>query len=386
LFVPREDTRISPEDLRDWLVANQISISFLPTALAERVMLLEWPVNTALRFLLTGAETLHRRPAAGLPFELVNNYGPTECTVVATSGRVLADDRDGLPSIGRAVANTNIYILDENLRPVTSGETGEIYIGGAQVARGYLNRPELNRQKFLRDPFAGKRGARMYRTGDLARLRSDGEIAYVGRIDDQIKILGHRIEPAEIEAVIDRHATIAESVVVARGGDCAGKRLIAYVTLRDGVTPSATELRDSLRPSLPDYMVPALFVKLERFALTSSGKIDRSCLPEATLENSLPEQNFFAPSSATEKRLAAIICELFHLPTLSVNDNFFLLGGHSLLGAQLIIRIRAEFGVDLALRSLFESPSIAELSSEIERLIVARIEQLSEAEAQALLG
>lgn len=386
LYLPSEDTRISPEALRDWLVANQVSISFLPTALAERIMLLDWPAHTFLRFMLTGADTLHRRPSTNLPFEVVNNYGPTECTVVATSGRVSAHDNDGLPAIGRAIRNTGVYLLDENLRPVTPGEIGELYIGGAGVARGYLNRPELTLEKFLPDPFNVAPDARMYRTGDLARMRPDGEFAYVGRRDEQIKILGYRIEPAEIEAVIDRHPTIAESVVIAHGCNCADKRLIAYVTLRNGNTPSATDLRDSLRSALPDYMVPAQFVKLEKLPLTVSGKIDRALLPEPTQENSLCDQNFSAPASTIEKRLATIICSLFHLQTVSRNDNFFLLGGHSLLGAQLIIKIRAEFGVDLALRNLFESPSIAELSNEIERLIVARINLMTEAEAQALLG
>jgi len=386
LYLPSDETRISPEALRDWLVSNQISITFLPTALAERVMLLEWPASTALRFLLTGADTLHRRPATNLPFEIVNNYGPTECTVVATSGRVSPIDSDGLPAIGRAIASTEIYLLDENLRPVAPGETGELYIGGAGVARGYLNRPDLTLEKFLLDPFNLAPGARMYRTGDLARMRANGEFAYVGRVDEQIKILGYRIEPAEIEAVIDRHPSIAESVVVARGCDCADMRLTAYVTLRNGTTPSATELREHLRSVLPDYMLPATYVKVEGFPLTVSGKIDRTLLPEPTIDNSLRDQDFSAPSSILEKRLAAIICELFKLQTVSVNDNFFLLGGHSLLGAQLIIKIRAEFGVDLALRNLFESPSIAELSNEIERLIVARIDRMTEAEAQALLG
>ena len=216
LHLPDEATRISPELLRDWLLANEITISFLPTALAERVMTLEWPANTALRFLLTGADTLHRYPTENLPFELVNNYGPTECTVVATSGRVQTGVA-GLPTIGRPIDNTQVYILDEKLQRVPAGASGELCVGGAGVARGYLNRPELTAKQFVPDPFAAKPEARLYRTGDLARYLGGGEIAYLGRIDEQIKILGHRIEPNEFEAVLDRHPAIASSVVTARG-------------------------------------------------------------------------------------------------------------------------------------------------------------------------
>lgn len=386
LCLSNDETRLSPALLRDWLVANGMTLSFLPTPLAERVMQLDWPANTALRFMLTGADTLHRYPTKELPFTLVNNYGPTECTVVATSGRVSSDCHDELPAIGRSISNTTAYLLNENLSPVGMGETGELYIGGAGVARGYRNQPGLTAERFVSDPFSAEPRARMYRTGDLARIRPDGQLAYVGRVDEQIKILGYRIEPGEIEAAIDRHAAIAESVVVARGCDCADLRLTAYLTLRNGNTPSATELRESLKASLPDYMLPSVFVKLESLPLTANGKIDRSQLPEPSIENTLREENFSAPSSPIEERLAKIICELFNLQAVSVNDNFFLLGGHSLLGAQLIVKIRSAFGVDLTLRTLFDTPTIAELSREIERLVVARIESMSEAEALSLLG
>src|SRR5207248_877016 len=217
LHLPDANTRVSPEQLRDWLVKEQITISFLPTALAEHVMALEWPTQTALRFLLTGADTLHRYPTSSLPFELVNNYGPTECTVVATSGRVRPEiDAKGLPTIGRPIANTSIYILDENLREVSPGAEGELCIGGVGVARGYLNRDELTSEKFIADRFSLERGAKLYRTGDLARYLDNGEIAYLGRVDEQIKILAYRIEPAEVERVLNRHSAIKSSVVVAR--------------------------------------------------------------------------------------------------------------------------------------------------------------------------
>ena len=387
LCLPDEETRLSPERLRDWLVENEITISFLPTALAEQLMILNWPENTSLRYLLTGADTLHRYPANGLPFTLVNNYGPSECTVVATSGKVLSSDaNDTLPSIGQPIANTQVYLLDESLQPVETGTPGEIYIGGAGVARGYLNRPDLTNERFISNPFSNDPGARLYRTGDLGRQMPNGKIAYLGRVDEQIKILGYRIEPGEIEAVLDRHPAVAASVVLARGSACDQKRLTAYLTTHNAATPSACELRTFLRAALPDYMVPSVFVQVRSLPLTQNGKVNRQALPEPTIENTLRDEEFTAPSSLVEKRLANILCTLLNLRDVSVNDNFFLLGGHSLLGTQLIVKIRNAFGVELSLRTLFDAPTIAELSSEIERLIVARVESMSEEEAQALLA
>jgi amino acid adenylation domain-containing protein len=387
LHLPDESTRVSPESLRDWLVANQITISFIPTALAESLMQMDWPAETALRFLLTGADTLHRYPQTGLPFEVVNNYGPTECTVVTTSGRVdSSNEANGLPTIGQPIANCEVFILDENLCQVAPGTAGELYVGGLNLARGYRNRPDLTAAKFICDPFSEGQSARLYRTGDLARYLPNGDIAYLGRADEQIKILGYRIEPTEIEAAIDRHPAIAASAVIARGSNCAEKRLTAYITMRNGTTPSAAELREFLKTSLPDYMLPSIFARLDRLPLTANGKVDRAGLPEPTIENTLRDEDFIAPGTPIETRLAKILCSLLNLSEVSVNDNFFLLGGHSLLGTQLIAKIRSAFGVDMALRTLFDAPSIAELSSEIERLIFDRVENMSEEEAQALLA
>jgi amino acid adenylation domain-containing protein len=387
LHLPDETTRVSPELLRDWLVANQITISFLPTALAEPVMILDWPATTALRYLLTGADTLHRYPNGNLPFELVNNYGPTECTVVATSGRVHPETKTGaLPSIGWPIANTYVYVLDENRQPTPLGVPGELYIGGASVARGYLNRPDLTAERFVRDPFSNKRNARLYKTGDMARYLDDGQIAYLGRIDEQIKILGYRIEPVEIEAAIDRHPAVESSLVTACGSTCEEKRLTAYLVLRNGLAPAAADLRAFLQNSLPDYMVPSVFVKLSVLPLTPNGKVNRTSLPEPNAENTLRDEVFTAPRTPIEERLATIVCSLLNLDEVSIHDNFFLLGGHSLLGTQLIVKIRDAFGVDLALRTLFDAPTISELSSEIERLILARVESMSEDEAMRLLA
>src|SRR6202521_4445497 len=206
LYVADEAVRTAPEALRDWIVRTGITISFLPTALAESMIGLQWPLESAFRVLLTGADTLRRYPPRDLLFALINNYGPTECTVVATSGRICSqsseESRDkrsnDLPSIGRPIDNVNVYVVDEHLQRVPDGTAGELLIGGRGVGRGYLNAPELTAEKFLPDSFGGDPAARLYRTGDLGRLLPDGQIAFIGRLDDQIKVMGHRIEPNEI--------------------------------------------------------------------------------------------------------------------------------------------------------------------------------------------
>jgi amino acid adenylation domain-containing protein len=391
LHLPDEGTRLSPELLRDWLVSEQITISFLPTILAERVIDLQWPVATALRFMLTGADTLRRFPPADLPFKLINNYGPTECTVVATSGIVEPGvSRETLPTIGRPIANTLVYILDEDLKQVPTGTSGELHIAGAGVARGYLNRPELTAEKFIknpfRHPFAQGQQARLYKTGDIARYLPNGEIAYVGRVDDQIKVMGYRIEPNEILAVLNRHPAVEAGVVVARDVSCNDKHLAAYLVLANESQTTADDLRNFLQNELPDYMVPSVFVQLKSLPLTQNGKVDRNALPAPDAENTLRDEVFTGPRTALEERLASMLSSLLSIEAVSVNDNFFLLGGHSLLGTQLIGQIRGAFGVDLALRSLFDAPTISELALEIERLLFARVEAMSDDEVSRLLA
>ena len=229
IYLPNESTRLSANALRDWLVDHQITISFVSTAIAEQLIALPWPKETALQFLLTGADTLHRYPPPDLPFALVNNYGPTECTVVATSGVIQANaNREMLPPIGFPIDNVRIYICDDQLHEVPAGAIGEIYIGGAGVARGYRNRPDLTARCFLADPFSSE-GGRLYRTGDLGRRLSNGEIAFLGRSDDQIKIRGYRIELGEINSVLNQQPSVQASVVIAREDVPGDKRLVAYV-------------------------------------------------------------------------------------------------------------------------------------------------------------
>jgi amino acid adenylation domain-containing protein len=363
-----ETTRLDPLKLRDWIVAERITVAFLPTPLAERVMAIEWPAATTLRLLLTGADTLHVYPSPDLPFQVVNNYGPTECTVVATSGVVRAGDGiERLPTIGRPITNTQIHILDEQMRPVAVGTPGEIYIGGAGVGRGYLNRPDLTAEKFVADPFRVEPDARLYRTGDLGRHLADGRIAFLGRIDGQVKIRGYRIETDEIAAVLKQDPAVESSVVVARE-DCRGeRRLVAYVAPRPGAELTHGQLVATLAAALPEYMVPAVFVKLSALPLMPSGKVDLAALPAPDGTNTLCERTLVAPRTAIEERLAAILAELLSLESVGVSENLFLLGGHSLLAAQVLARVREDFGVALSLRTLFTGPTIESLAAEIER-------------------
>ena len=369
LHLADDETRRSAELLRDWLLSQRITIGFVPTPLLEHLLGLSWPSSADLRILLTGGDVLHRRPPPGLPFLLVNNYGPTECTVVATSGPVGPDQSPATsPPIGRAIANTRIHLLDERREPVTPGEPGEIFIEGAGLARGYHNRPDLTAERFLPNPLSADRDSRLYQTGDLARLLPDGQFAFLGRKDDQIKIRGYRIEPTEISTVLDRHPDIRQSLVTVREEVAGHKRLAAYVIPEKGSKPGYRELREYLAEFLPDYMLPAAFVPLNAFPLTPHGKIDRAALPAPDPTNTLQDEVPDRPHTELEERIAEMLGELLDLEEIGLDDNFFMLGGHSLLGAQLIARLREAFGVEIGLRSLFEAPTVAALSAEVERL------------------
>ena len=337
--------------------------------------------------MLTGADTLHHYPSRKLRFQLVNNYGPTECSVVATSGIVLPnpENRDNLPSIGRPIDNTQIYILDERMQQVPLGEPGEIYIGGAGLGRGYRNRPDLTAERFVANPFASGQGTRLYKTGDLGCFLPNGEIAFLGRIDEQLKIRGYRIEPAEIVKVLDEHPAVQASAVAGHDLEDGNKRLVAYLVLASDRQPTHTELRNFIASRLPEYMVPAVFVVLNALPLSSSGKVDRAALPTPTTDNTLRDSTFVAPRTEIEKRVADTLASLLDLGQVSVDDNFFLLGGHSLLGTQLIARLRDAFGIEISLRSLFDAPTVAELSRVIESLIMAKLEAMSDEEAQRLM-
>jgi amino acid adenylation domain-containing protein len=364
-----------PKSLRDWLVQQRITTAFVPTPLAEQMIHLEWPPETALRTLLTGADTLHEYPSPNLPFQLVNNYGPTECTVVATSGAVESADRPGiLPTIGKPIDNTEIYILDEDRDPVPVGTLGELYIGGAGVARGYRNRPDLTAERFVPNPFSSQPEARLYRTGDLGCYLEDGQIAFAGRVDDQIKIRGHRVEPNEIIAVFGRHPAVQSSVVVPWEDETGNKYLVAYVVANPGFELTSTSVREFLRTFLPEYMVPAKFVRLEKLPLSTHGKVHRQALPVPDAENTLRDEAFTSPRTALEAQVGTIVAGLLGTKDLGVDDNIFLFGGNSFLGIQVIARVRETFGVEVPLRTLFEAPTIAELSAQIAQLGASSME------------
>jgi amino acid adenylation domain-containing protein len=368
LHIPDEVTRKDAKALRDWFVTNRISVGFVPTPLAEQMIHLKWSPQSALRLLLTGGDTLHRPPEPGLPFAVINNYGPTEATVVATSGLVSSkQNQDSVPAIGRPIANTDIHILDENMQPVPKGIIGEIYIGGIGVAKGYVNQPELTRERFVTHIFGADQNARLYKTGDLARFLPNGEIAFCGRIDGQIKLRGYRIEADEISNVLDKHSAIQNSAVGVYENSLGEKQLSAYVVLQDTAKVTGRALKQFLRSKLPEYMIPSIFIRIETLPLLPSGKLDRNALPLPTLDNMLREESQPA-NNEVERQLIDIMTKLLGVKTISINDDFFMLGGHSLMGAQLLNKVRETFGVEITLMKLFENGTIASMAKEIERL------------------
>jgi amino acid adenylation domain-containing protein len=382
-----DEARAQPDKLRDWLVREKITISFVPTPVAEQMIQLPWPADTALRLLLTGGDTLRHHPAPDLPFPVVNNYGPTECTVVATSATIAAgEDNSHLPPIGRPIDNTEILILDGSKKRLPAGQVGELYIGGAGLARGYLNDPAMTADRFVSDPFSATPGAKLYRTGDLGCYLPDGQIAFRGRLDDQVKIRGHRIELNEVTSALVRHPAIAESFVVASDEGTGEKRLVAYIVPRANASPSVNDLRGFLGKELPDYMLPAAFISLEALPVGPNGKVDRSALPAPNDANTLRDAAFLGPSTPTEERIAGILAALLGVERVSVHDNFFLLGGNSLLGTQVIARLRSAFEVEVPLLDLFDHPTVVGLAEVVEQLMVANLDAMSEEEAQRRLA
>ncbi|WP_460736135.1 amino acid adenylation domain-containing protein, partial [Lysobacter tyrosinilyticus] len=353
LALPPSSTAGDPSALLDWWESQDLQSSFLVTALADAALARGQSGRTGLRTLLTGGDRLNRLPTPGLPFALVNNYGPTETTVVATSGVITPEDT--VIHIGRPIANTRLYLLDRHGRPVPVGAPGELHIGGAQVARGYLNRPELTAARFLPDPFSDEAGARMYRTGDLGRWRADGTIEYLGRNDQQVKLRGLRIELGEIEAQLSAQPGIREAAVIAREDAPGEVRLVAYVVAPTGETPDPQRLREGLSRTLPEYMLPAAYVALERLPLTPNGKLDRRALPEPE-GAAYAQRAYEAPEGPVETALAAIWRELLRVDRVGRHDNFFELGGHSLLAVQMMSRIRQRLGLEMTVSQLFSHP------------------------------
>ncbi|MCU7826087.1 amino acid adenylation domain-containing protein [Kitasatospora sp. DSM 101779] len=386
--------RTDPAGLTAWLADSGATVAFLPTPLAEAVLAEEGCARLPLRSLLTGGELLRRRPRPGLPFTVVNHYGPTENAVVATEGEVAPEGvGEGPADIGRPIDNVLARVLASDGTPVPRGAVGELYLGGAGLARGYLGAEALTRQRFVPDP-QGPPGARLYRTGDLVRWRTDGRLDFLGRADRQVKVRGHRIEPGEIEARLVEHQGIAEAVVVLHspaGGEAA---LVGYLTLPGRGTTAPEGLREWLAERLPEPMLPAGFVVLDALPLTPAGKIDRAALPDP----GALRPPFRAPRPGTEARLAALWAQVFGLPEVGADDDFFALGGHSLLATRLLGRVRRAFAVEVPLHALFRFPTVARLAAgavdpalaaaqeETDRRLRARMAALSEEQIRALIA
>ncbi|MBN3962217.1 amino acid adenylation domain-containing protein [Nostoc sp. NMS8] len=373
-----KDVTLSPHEFSLQLRQKGISILFLTTALFQQIARDVPQAFTSLRYLLFGGETVDKRWVKkilkyGAPKHLIHVYGPTENTTFSSYYYVenLAPNRF-LP-IGRPITNTEIYILDTCLQPVPVGITGELYIGGEGLAREYLNRPELTTKHFIPHPFSNNPKTRLYKTGDLARYLPDGNIEFLGRIDNQVKIRGFRIELSEIEAVLNQHPAVRETVVIVGEDVPDDKYLVAYVVLNQEqiamqeVQSFASLLRQFLKEKLPEYMVPSAYMVLESLPITPNGKVDRRALPMPDTI-SFNNQDYVAPRSQVEELLAQIWAKVLGKEQVGIHDNFFELGGHSLLATVLTSRIRDTFQIDLPVRNLFEAPTVEQLSRYIDTI------------------
>ena len=365
LVVARPEGHKDSAYLIDAIGQHQIStIHFVPSML--QIFLQDPGVGSckSLKRVICSGEALPYELAQRffdrLKAQLHNLYGPTEAAVDVTFWQCRPDSPLRMVPIGRPVANTQVYILDKHMQPVPIGVPGELHIGGVQVARGYVNRAELTAEKFISDPFSDDPRARLYKTGDLCRYLPDGTIEYLGRNDFQVKIRGFRIEIGEVESVLLAHAGIREAVVLAREDIPGDKRLVAYVVSSQH-RPTRDELRSYLKQKLPDYMVPAAFVMLDAFPLTFSGKVDRRALP-APDQLRQTEKAYVAPRNAAEKMISQIWQNVLNIERVGINDNFFDLGGHSLLGVRLFAQIERKWGQKIPLATLYQAPTIKQLA------------------------
>jgi amino acid adenylation domain-containing protein len=358
----------------------------------ERITILQ-TVPSLLRMLLVGSglrrcQTLRRLFCGGEPLTrelqerlyeqldavtLYNLYGPTEATIEASAWECERESERRVVPIGRPISNAQMYVLDKHWQPVPQGTVGELYIGGAGLARGYLHRPDLTAQKFVPHPFSDEPGARLYRTGDLARHLPDGALEFLGRADHQVKVRGFRIELGEIEAALNELEIVEECVVMAREDAPGEQHLVAYLVARAGGMAPASGLRELLRAKLPEHMIPTLFVELDELPLTPNGKLDRRALPVPARVGSEVERNFVAPRTAVEEIVAELWSESLGLERLGVHDNFFEVGGHSLVATLLISRLRDAFQIDIPLSVFFNTtPTVERMSEAIEMLLIER--------------
>ncbi|MEW6735979.1 MAG: amino acid adenylation domain-containing protein, partial [Acidobacteriota bacterium] len=343
-------------ELIELLRTQAITIVTLPPSVLANLESVELP---GLHSLISAGEIcsseLLMRWNKGRKF--FNAYGPTEGTVCSTIYE--CKDTDSKPPIGRPIANVQIYILDQAIQQIPVGIPGELFIGGVGLARGYLNRADLTAEKFLPNPYSGEAGARLYRTGDLARYRADGNIEFIGRIDNQIKVRGFRIELGEVEAALSECAEVREAVVIVREDVPGDRRLVAYLVSIDGKAIATTLVREQLKHKLPEYMIPSAYVMMEKLPLTANGKLDRKTLPMPENLSSQVEAGYLPPRNDVEQRLVTIWQEVLKIRNIGICDNFFDLGGHSLLMAQVHDKIRKVFSTNISMIDLFKYPTIS---------------------------
>ncbi|HEU0053852.1 MAG TPA: AMP-binding protein, partial [Longimicrobium sp.] len=379
--LPRElllDPAALAEAVREW----RLTTLFLTTAVFNAVAAARPDAFAPLAHLLFGGEAAdpaaaRRALEGGASRRLLHMYGPSESATYATWHPVTAvDEGAATVPIGRPVAHTSAHVLDEEMRPVADGGSGELYLGGEGLAHGYIGRPALTAERFVPDPFSRHAGDRLYRTGDLVRRNPRGELEFAGRLDGQVKLRGLRVELGEIEAALCRHPAIAQAVVLLREDAPGDRRLAAYAVAHAGAGVDAAEVRDWLKARLPGFMVPAAVVALDAFPLTPNGKVDRRALPAPSLEG---RAEGAAPATETERALAAVWAEVLRVERVYADDDFFDLGGQSLLASQVTARVREALGVELPLRALFQAPTLAALAAAVDaargegRLSVSRL-------------
>lgn len=405
VLCPRE-ILLEPQQLYELMRQHKIDCAeFVPVVLRNLVQYLEKSQQKLdfMRLVICGSDSWYGgeyskfRNVLGKETRLINSFGVTEATIDSSYFEHITGELpdEQLVPIGRPYANSQLYILDEYLQPVSVGVTGELYIGGEGLARGYHNRSDLTAEKFITNIFSQKTQARLYKTGDLVRYLPDGNIEFLGRIDNQVKIRGFRIELGEIEAILSQHPKVKETVVVVREDNPRDQRLVAYIV--PNAILSNSEIRNFLKDKLPEYMTPSTFVQLDTLPLTPNGKIDRRSLPAPVPSNLELTETFVAPRTAVEEILAGIWVKILRLERVGIYDNFFELGGHSLLATQVISRIREAFRIELPLRCLFESPTVAQLAQTIiakeakpgitEKMaqILKKLEGMSDEEAKQAL-
>ncbi|MEM9275513.1 MAG: amino acid adenylation domain-containing protein, partial [Cyanobacteria bacterium P01_F01_bin.143] len=372
LVVARPNGHKDPDYLVKLISQQQITtLHFVPSMLQVFLEARDVEQCQSIRQVIASGEALpaqlQHRFWQRLDSRLDNLYGPTEAAVDVTYWQCQKDNqKQKTVPIGRPIANIQVYLLDDDLNPVPVGVTGELYLGGVGVGRGYFNRPDLTAEKFIPHPFSNHTVDRLYKTGDLAHYLPNGDIEYIGRIDNQVKVRGFRIELGEIEAMITQHPAVRETVVIAREESDNAKRLVAYVVSRQESTLTISALREFLESKLPDYMVPSAWVTLETLPLTPNGKVDRKALPEPSNLHNL-SNDYIPPRNDTEATIINIWQQLLETQKIGIKDNFFEIGGHSLIATRVISQIRQIFQVELPLRSIFEHPTVTGLAQEIEQ-------------------